>query len=1030
MRKFLLSLYAVIALMPVSVKAVDVIYQGQVTYPTTNPTGNSPGRIPSDRANDRGINILEYGALGDNSHDDTANIQLAIDTCLTMANHSCTTILCGGATSKRFNITYPIFIDLPNNLRGLDTFVTGANSSTTNTMTAVTLGADVTQPGLYPGMKVSGTGIPANTLITATDTGKGAGFRDVTLSNAATATNSNTVLTFNGGWDSTQNYQAGMIVKYNPSTSSTTNGVPWQSMNALSGVTLTAGGTNWQVNDKFVLWDALWTPSIGGPFRKSALAHVTTVSGTAITGIAIDDGGEYYGASTSYVAIPLPKTGTLGSGATFNTPTFTANTNNAPSVSSTHWRAVTMGITNANNVNQSAAIAFVGPESLPDGELEGHCTLAPQYNTAPAMFAVGNGILIKGVNILFPQGQGYNCQLPPFGIGFAIAGQGTRTKVQNSQVSGVYYGYAAGGDGNPQLGDSNTLEKSQVTGACYAVAYQSTQAFVNSIYDSNLSGNTVVWSYQGTGVNVVGGNLSSTGVNGSEASPGATFTINSASSATPNNTIILTATINLTPAASAPVGTGLYLSDTRCNQQEVDFPSSCVYNGFVINDTKYGLIPFDLIGFLNNGNGTATLALSVSNLFLAPMDNVFAQSAIATHLAAATTLYTSEITTTLGGCGISAKQFHLENLEAPTTMIDSHCGFSQRTNDIDNPYINYDPTLWTAYNSVNAFIAQFLVQSAYPFIRLRGSDLRISGFTKQLGGTIGPGKSGGERLLIDGTTGTNQLFKWSGDAPLLSFRGTNSGGGTSQTFSHGSYPLNTPGLGIGQFDETSAGIAWASFSHEVAISNSVSNQLDDWSSSLMGKTPFMGFRPAPYTTPCLTPAQLTALNTTLPAITHTGTGLDTAYTVSYPSMWGGIAYRACDWNSPSFTFNAATRDATNLFVSTHHFWTYGQDLTTTNVANLSWTQYQQSPVIFANVELLSLLRPGLGFSLTCNAMTFEGIVTDVHPTPIYGPSSNQGYFRYQAANDSIGGPYVFDFGMDCVGQTSNFKQAAFAISVH
>lgn len=1020
MMKFILALAIVLlasiaeAACPAGSTCED--YNGTIPYVATNPTGTAT-RTPADRQNDRGVNILEFGAIGNGSADDTANIQHAIDVCFTMANKSCTTVLCGGAASNRFNISYPLFLDPPNNLRGWDTIVTGNNSTIANGSTAVTLGAPVAMPGLYPGMLVSGTGIPNNTLVVATNTGIGG--VSVTLSQTATANSSTTQLTFTGAWDSAQSYQIGMVAKI--------NGVPWQSLNAMSGISIISGGTGWVVNDKFVLWASNWEPSGGGPFLQSALAHVTTVSGGVITGIAIDSGGAYYSASTSYAAIPLP--GSVGTGASFGTPVFAVNTNNTPSVTSTHWRAVTMG-TLGNRVNQSYAVSLVGPESLPDGNFQGHCTITPQYNSAPAIWTTGNGVLIKNVNILFPQGGGYNCQLPTQGIGFAITGQGTRTKVENSQSSGSYYGYAVGADGNGGLGDSNSMEKSQIGGACIAAAYLSTQAFVNDIHESNLSGNTVVWSYSGTGVNVVGGNMSSTGWNGSEASPGATFTINSSTTAIPGNSIELTAVVNLTPSSSAPVPPGsidAYLNNARCNQQEPDFPRSCVYNAFVINDPKFGPIPLDLVGFINNANGTATMRFSVSTLFQAPLDNNYPQSSIATSLGTATTMYASEVSTAFGGCGISAKQFHLENLEVPTTLIDSKCGFGNRANDISNPYINYDPTLWTAYTSVNAYIAQFMAQSVSPFIRLRGTHLHISDMTSQLGGTFG-----GERLLVDGTSGSSAIFKWTGQAPLLSARGSNLSV-SSQSFSHGTYPLNSPGLGVGQFDETAGASAWVSYSSQVAGS---ANQVDDWTVLSMGKTPFMGWRPAPYTTPCLTPAQLTILNQSAGdllsnnPITHTGAGLATVYAVPYPSMWGGIAYRACSWDAPSFTFNAATRDGGSLFVSSHKFYTYGQDLTTMNVPNLTWTHYRSSPVIFANVELLSLLRPGLGFSLTCNAMTFEGIVTDVHPTEIFGPSSNQGFFRYQNAVDTAGGPYVFDFGTDCVGQTTNFKQAAFSIAVH
>jgi len=66
--------------------------------------------------------------------------------------------------------------------------------------------------------------------------------------------------------------------------------------------------------------------------------------------------------------------------------------------------------------------------------------------------------------------------------------------------------------------------------------------------------------------------------------------------------------------------------------------------------------------------------------------------------------------------------------------------------------------------------------------------------------------------------------------------------------------------------------------------------------------PYWGVRPAPWTTPCITPLQLVTLAGTLPAITLSS-GL---FNVNYPLLWSGQMYRVCGWNLNAPAFNAGT----------------------------------------------------------------------------------------------------------------------------
>src|SRR5205823_4992831 len=84
-------------------------------------------------------------------------------------------------------------------------------------------------------------------------------------------------------------------------------------------------------------------------------------------------------------------------------------------------------------------------------------------------------------------------------------------------------------------------------------------------------------------------------------------------------------------------------------------------------------------------------------------------------------------------------------------------------------------------------------------------------------------------------------------------------------------------------------------------------------------TRFWGFRPDPSEVPGIFASDVMTLIGTLPAISNTS--------VPYPFMWGGQVYKLVDWFPGS--------QVSCEFVSNHNAFTYGQDLTTTNIPGLS-----------------------------------------------------------------------------------------------
>lgn len=128
------------------------------------------------------------------------------------------------------------------------------------------------------------------------------------------------------------------------------------------------------------------------------------------------------------------------------------------------------------------------------------------------------------------------------------------------------------------------------------------------------------------------------------------------------------------------------------------------------------------------------------------------------------------------------------------------------------------------------------------------------------------------------------------------------------------------------------------------------------------------------------------------------------YYIPYPILWGGQTYRLCDYKGNS-AWNRSPGH--NLWVSANTGYSYFQNLTTTNVPNLSWMMDGGSPFVYLNQEALELMFPGLNIQLTpdgtgrCAASMESFQVLEVHPT--------MGYIKIVRA-DSDGGPFLPQWG--------------------
>src|SRR4029077_4427586 len=138
----------------------------------------------------------------------------------------------------------------------------------------------------------------------------------------------------------------------------------------------------------------------------------------------------------------------------------------------------------------------------------------------------------------------------------------------------------------------------------------------------------------------------------------------------------------------------------------------------------------------------------------------------------------------------------------------------------------------------------------------------------------------------------------------------------------------------------------------------------------LGQAETWGYRPAPSARPMITTSQLITLSGTLPAISTGGGG---NWQCQYPLLWGRQIYTVAD--NPS---TAGTGQNYEI-VSNHQYYTYGQDLTTSNVPGLSWNYKGQSHCVNCDPNTLQIMFAGLGVILNDGSTDHLYMVDGVYP---------------------------------------------------
>jgi hypothetical protein len=587
----------------------------------------------------------------------------------------------------------------------------------------------------------------------------------------------------------------------------------------------------------------------------------------------------------------------------------------------------------------STRVSFIGVEGLPSNS---GCQFTTQNNWTSPAFIVGpqNGLLIKNINVIGqvsgnPGDNGYKCTAPfsdqknagaQLGAaGWAIVSSGggaSKTRFENSGSSGGYIGDWRGYTGSGQLVDSNTWLKPVFSGNCINVFFDDTQAFINTIYDGSLNNATTnVVASVNEGVKVIGGNSSQFfGLATSFAISG----VSTSNSCGNNFVICVVATItspdnNLqSPMCSYSAGSAYTAQVKWLNSWP--FASGCGYNTFMINTTRWGLVGMYV---MNYNPLTAQITLGVPQAYAGIYQGTCCGSNFAAQLAAATTLYAAEAVIGFYGNN-QVDSIHVENDGVPTSLMVFATSFfgGARTSELKNAYINTDASngVLICCNRIPVlnnpkYTAWGYAQQVIPYFNATLGDLVLDGISGGFALASAPTSNFGgamDRVTIATETstyvegrhmmGTNNgnISTGSGGnnaaGPLFDFANSSIGTswlntvplqnpGTLGQLSGGFYAMGGSAYGSGVWDNPSQFVSSAAYS--VNASNQPVDLADLWRSRGWGQTPYWGVRPAPYVSPCITPAQDTTL-AALPAITRVSnlqdylnvSGGGTGYTVN------------------------------------------------------------------------------------------------------------------------------------------------------
>lgn len=663
----------------------------------------------------------------------------------------------------------------------------------------------------------------------------------------------------------------------------------------------------------------------------------------------------------------------------------------------------------------------------------------------------GQGMRLSNFSIIGPS-TFYRGLQPSTGIGIGVAGGNggaSRTLISEVGIQNFYVGIATAANGNGTLCDSTTLFKCWIDNAYIGIDFPGTQNFINSAISCNPNNCTIALSASpGVGCVVEGGNYSAAGC----VAEAFTISAISAVTATPTGN---TYDYSFTATISSP-----------------DIYVGTVYNAYAIVTAHMGVIPLLMTAYNSGTHVGSFQALNSYSYFNWSANNAVTNADLQAEIQAVATIYAAEQVTVFQGSGITVKGVHIEN-NAPTKLFHSEETIGQhRVNDCDNIFFDEDPSFPNyapAYSPATTFLARYYIAMTFPFIWIKNTSLHIEDSDLGIGGdplpidfeneaslpysfklerctryrfNVRSGENGGFYPYIP-----NSANFGSGEYDISPFVCGNAGSGPAdgsqwrlnagQAPQWGVRPAPYTRPAIFVSDVATLKAALPAFTYIAQLNGGIGSafgatltsggagytagdvltmvggvfstaaQITVFTVAAGVITAWYTSRAGSYTT---APASFTVTGGTGAGATFGSPQWQTTTTIGYPLIWGGQQYALYDW----FVGN---QPAGYSCVSDHHFYTYGQDLTTTNVPQLSWYYKGKSFAVYVNDQ--TLIFPGLGVTLNDGVSDVLYIVTGTYP--------GLGYFTVSATT------YSGDYGRLSGVKTNiitgtTIKQEAFSVT--
>lgn len=627
-----------------------------------------------------------------------------------------------------------------------------------------------------------------------------------------------------------------------------------------------------------------------------------------------------------------------------------SNTNHTPALGSAFWKP-TQTFPQIFGTNFS----FVGENGTNFPAIVGGCTLNFQSNNNTALWlGTSAGTMLKYISIHGP-GGGHNGNQDPNGVGVGIAGGNAGsnyTTIDHVAINSFYTGIGTEYNNfQTGFGAENVLNRINVTNCYNGFWNTGGDSFINSVYDSDFVCTRGISEF-GHGTTVHGGNWGNGDGNTNSFGISSTSALVAAQDSSTANFYYTFSTTIASPDSSI----------TSCPTNN----GWCIYNAWMIITPDFGIVPLVMSAY-NSSTHVATFITLHDWALNLQQTNLTSNSFFQTEIQAATTIYAAERGTTfwLAESDFSAEGGWIEMSGACYGLTDAILGPGDQGASPSTIGSSggggggvFSNIHWNGYpNSGGLGVIHQYCMDSFPFIANAAP-----GATTQLknsflsNGSNTPGSGNGPVIMS----------MW----PQAGIRfSNNQAGGFNKHFSKATNWNFSADGGLYYVDD-------------IAPDDQVNT--NGWPQNVMAAAgQSVGYFPALGTTPRVSSS---TYGFWLNPVGAGGLG-------NYPPVNGGTIYSVLDWGVQSPQYGKFVQSA-------HANYSYGVNLTTTNIPGLSIAWSGGGIAVRADSGTLGKMFPGLGVDINNGSGDVHYVVTGVVPNNSIDGGTHHGYFTVRRSVDS------------------------------